>query len=101
MPRDDFSERTKRTLRQRVSDRCSNPDCRVPTSAAKNDSETSITIGVAAHITSAEARLGRSINPTVQSLAEWKKKLAAKNAFTVKVNAQPKRFVIGDEASLE
>jgi predicted nucleotidyltransferase len=49
----------------------------------------------------AEARLGRPINPTVQSLAEWKKKLAAKNAFTVKVNAQPKRFVIGDEASLE
>jgi predicted nucleotidyltransferase len=52
-------------------------------------------------LTAAEARLGRPINPTVQSLVEWKKKLAAKNAFTVKVNAQPKRFVIGEEASLE
>lgn len=52
-------------------------------------------------LTVAEARLGRPINPTVQSLAEWKKKLAAKNAFTVKVNAQAKHFVIGDEGSLE
>jgi predicted nucleotidyltransferase len=52
-------------------------------------------------LTVAEARLGRPINPTVQSYAEWKKKLAGKNAFTVKVSAQPKRFVIGDEASLE
>jgi predicted nucleotidyltransferase len=52
-------------------------------------------------LTAAEARLGRPINPTVQSLVEWKRKLAAKNAFTMKVNAQPKRFVIGEEASLE
>lgn len=48
----------------------------------------------------AETRLGRAINPTLQSPAAWKKKLADKNAFTVKVHAQPKLFVIGDEALL-
>lgn len=47
-----------------------------------------------------ETRLGRAISPTVQSPAEWKKKLAGKNAFTVKVYAQPKIFLIGDEAEL-
>ena len=47
-----------------------------------------------------ETRLGRSVSPTVQSLAEWKKKRAAKNAFTVKVQAQPKLFLIGSEADL-
>jgi predicted nucleotidyltransferase len=51
-------------------------------------------------LATAEARLGRPVNPTVQPHAEWKKKLAANNAFTVKVNAQPKLFVIGDEAAL-
>ncbi len=48
----------------------------------------------------AEAHLGRAISPTVQSPAEWKKKLVAKNAFTVKLSAQPKLFLIGDEALL-
>jgi len=48
----------------------------------------------------AEARLGRRISPTVQTPTEWKKKLMAKNAFTVKVNAQPKLFLIGDEVAL-
>jgi predicted nucleotidyltransferase len=52
-------------------------------------------------LTQAEARLGRPINPTLQSLAEWKRKLAGRNAFTVKINAQPKLFVCGDEAMLE
>jgi hypothetical protein len=37
----------------------------------------------------------------VQSLAEWQKKRAAKNAFTIKVGTQPKLFLIGDEAKLE
>ena len=48
----------------------------------------------------AETRLGRAINPTLQSPVVWKKKLADKNAFTLKVSAQPKLFVIGDEALL-
>ena len=49
----------------------------------------------------AEARLARTISPTVQSPAEWRKKMSAKNAFTIKVSTQPKLFLIGDEATLE
>jgi predicted nucleotidyltransferase len=56
---------------------------------------------VYATLEQAETRLGRRVSPTVQSLAEWKKKLIAKNAFTVKVYAQPKLFLIGDEVALE
>lgn len=48
----------------------------------------------------AEARLGRTISPTVQTPAEWKKKLTVKNAFTVKVQAQPKLFLVGEEGDL-
>ena len=56
--------------------------------------------GVYAALAATEARLGRTISPTVQSPTEWKKKLAGKNTFTVKVRAQPKIFLIGDEADL-
>jgi predicted nucleotidyltransferase len=49
----------------------------------------------------AETKLARAISPTVQSLAEWRKKRAGKNAFTIKVSTQPKLFLIGDEATLE
>jgi predicted nucleotidyltransferase len=56
---------------------------------------------VYATLEQAEARLGRRVSPTVQSPAEWKKKLMVKNAFTIKVRAQPKFFLIGDEAALE
>jgi predicted nucleotidyltransferase len=49
----------------------------------------------------AETKLARAISPTVQSLAEWRKKRAGKNAFTIKVITQPKFFLIGDEAMLE
>jgi predicted nucleotidyltransferase len=48
----------------------------------------------------AETHLGRRISPTVQTPAEWKKKLAAKNAFTLKLLAQPKLFLMGEEAAL-
>ena len=49
----------------------------------------------------AEAKLARTISPTVQSPAEWRKKRTGKNAFTIKVSAQPKLFLIGSEAELE
>ena len=51
-------------------------------------------------LTVVETKLGRSVSSTVQSLTEWKKKRSAKNAFTVKVQAQPKLFLIGSEADL-
>lgn len=55
---------------------------------------------VYAALAPAETRLGRAISPTVQSAAEWKKKLATKNAFAVKVRDQPKIFLVGDESDL-
>ena len=47
MARDEFTEITKRKLRDNVGSRCSKPDCRVPTMAPSNN------IGVAAHICAA------------------------------------------------
>lgn len=52
MSRDDFKQRTIKTLRERVSSRCSNPGCRVPTSAPSGN-EKATNIGVAAHISAA------------------------------------------------
>ena len=49
---------------------------------------------------SAEAKLGRTINPTVYKPADWRKKRKSGNAFVVKVAAQPKLFLIGSEEDL-
>lgn len=46
---------------------------------------------------SAEAKLGRTVNPTVYTPANWRKKRKDRNAFVVKVAAQPKVFLIGTE----
>ncbi len=57
--RDDFPEKTKDKLSKRVGLRCSNPDCRVPTSAPSNESDDAINnIGVAAHICAAASGKG-------------------------------------------
>jgi hypothetical protein len=53
--RDDFSEEVKRALANRVSNDCSNPECRAPTSGPQSDSNKALNIGVAAHITSASS----------------------------------------------
>lgn len=44
--------------------------------------------------------LARSINPTVMTRAEWKRKRAAKDSFARRIAGQPKLFVIGDEDAL-
>lgn len=49
---------------------------------------------------SAEAKLGRTVNPTVQKPADWRRKRKAGVAFVVKVAAQPKLFLIGSEEAL-
>lgn len=51
--RDDFPQKTKRALAQRVGDLCSNPDCRAHTTGPQSDPVKSINVGVAAHITAA------------------------------------------------
>ena len=48
--RDDFSDKTKALLANRVCGRCSNPDCRKPTLGANTDPNKPTNIGVAAHI---------------------------------------------------
>jgi len=53
--RDDFSEEVKRIVASRVGYRCSNPDCRAPTSGPQIDIKKSLNVGVAAHITGASS----------------------------------------------
>lgn len=55
---------------------------------------------VFAALQSAEAKLGRTVNPTVYTPADWRKKHRSGNAFVVKVAAQPKLFLIGTEEAL-
>jgi hypothetical protein len=64
--RDDFSEEVKRSLANRVSNDCSNPECRAPTSGPQLDSTKALNIGVAAHITSASPG-GPRYNPLLTS----------------------------------
>lgn len=65
MPRDNFSQTVINKLKARVANRCSNPDCRVPTSApAENGGVNSI--GIAAHICAAAPggpRYDKSMSP--------------------------------------
>lgn len=51
--RDDFPEKTKTLLANRVCGRCSNPDCRKPTLGANTEPTKATNIGVAAHICAA------------------------------------------------
>lgn len=51
--RDDFPQKIKDLLGNRVGWRCSNPDCRKPTRAANDDPQQVTNIGVAAHICAA------------------------------------------------
>lgn len=48
----------------------------------------------------AEARLGRSVNPTVYTPVEWRRRLKEKNGFAQAVLAQPKVFLFGAEAEV-
>jgi predicted nucleotidyltransferase len=45
----------------------------------------------------AEAVLGRPVNPTVMTLAEWRTRRARGGSFAARVASQPRVFVIGSE----
>jgi predicted nucleotidyltransferase len=49
----------------------------------------------------AELKLGRKINPTIYSPAEWNKKRKSKNNFILKIIEQPKIFLLGSENELK
>jgi predicted nucleotidyltransferase len=55
---------------------------------------------VVAHLQDTEARLGRSVNPTLYKPADFARKLAADNAFLSRVLDQPKIFLIGAEDAI-
>jgi predicted nucleotidyltransferase len=48
----------------------------------------------------AEAALGRPVNPTVMTLAQWRAKRAQAGSFTARVANQPRIFVIGSADEL-
>jgi predicted nucleotidyltransferase len=48
----------------------------------------------------ATEQLGRTVNPTVYSAAEWSKRMRNANAFALRVMAQPKLWIIGCENDL-
>ena len=56
--RDEFSKPVVARLASRAGHRCSNPDCRRPTSGPEVTSDGVVNIGVAAHITAAAAGEG-------------------------------------------
>ena len=47
-----------------------------------------------------EARLGRTINPTVMTAAQWRAKRARTDSFAARVAAGPRVFVVGSEDDL-
>lgn len=64
--RDDFLGPVKNELAKRVGMRCSNPECRLPTSGPQSSSSGAVNIGVAAHITAA-APGGKRFDPSIST----------------------------------
>ncbi len=56
---------------------------------------------LASPLKKAEDRLSRSVNPTVYSLREYRRKLRQGNNFITKVHSSEKLFLIGNEDELE
>jgi predicted nucleotidyltransferase len=55
---------------------------------------------VYAALVPAERALGRTVNPTVFTSGEWKRKRARHDSFAARIAGQPRLFVIGnDDAS--
>ncbi len=46
----------------------------------------------------AATKLGRPVNPTIQSTRQWHKRLKEDNAFNIRVSQQPKIWLIGSES---
>ena len=71
--RDDFPQKIKNLLGNRVGWRCSNPDCRKPTRGANEDPQDITNIGVASHICAAASggpRYDSAMSPEERKSAE-------------------------------
>ena len=55
---------------------------------------------VVTHLQAAQKKLGREVNPTVYSIAEFRRKRRAGNHFLTRVLESKKLFVLGDEREL-
>ena len=55
---------------------------------------------VVTHLQAAQKKLGREVNPTVYSVAEFRRKRRAGNHFLTRVLESKKLFVLGDEREL-
>ena len=53
--RDNFTKTTKELIAHRAGYRCSKPDCEIPTRGSASDDDSTINIGIAAHITAASS----------------------------------------------
>jgi hypothetical protein len=62
--RDEFAPAVKEILAKRVALRCSNPNCRQPTSGPRDDPAKAVNVGVAAHITAASTE-GPRYDPAI------------------------------------
>jgi predicted nucleotidyltransferase len=49
----------------------------------------------------AESVLGRPVNPTFLTPADWLRKVSTKDSVIAKINSQPKLFIIGSETDLK
>jgi len=54
-----------------------------------------------AALETAERALGRSINPTVFTRAEWKRKRGRKDSFAARITSQRRLYVIGTDDAVE
>jgi predicted nucleotidyltransferase len=54
-----------------------------------------------AALETAERTLGRTINPTVFTRAEWKRKRAKKDSFAARITSQRRLFIIGSDDAVE
>jgi hypothetical protein len=48
----------------------------------------------------AESLLGRTINPTLLTIAQWRAKRARPGSFAARVATQPRVFVIGSDRDI-
>ncbi|MCK5827811.1 nucleotidyltransferase domain-containing protein [Candidatus Bipolaricaulota bacterium] len=48
-----------------------------------------------------ESTLGRSVNPNIMTLAEWKKRRQVPDSFAARIASQPRLFVLGDGHDLD
>jgi predicted nucleotidyltransferase len=51
-------------------------------------------------LTKAEQEIGRSVNPAIYGVDEWRRKLAEEDGFLRRVMAQPRIFLIGSDDDL-